>query len=455
MTLIVFIPALLCILALLRWGPRGAFLNVCLPILILCPTYFYWKTGGFPALDFGMTVFLPLGVYLFWSHVPRWRFSRADAWLAVYIFTFAFADLKAGQTSLAKYRLFNVVVMALIPYMAGKVLIEQPRARIATARRIVGLLCLTCVLSIPEFFIKLNLFVREWIRFFPGEWPGWQTQMRWGFARVAGPYGSAELFGMILIFGWILSLWLRMWSSAQHGRARFPWTSHKLAALFALALLTLTLYMTQSRGPWLGAFIAISAASVGRAKNVVRQALIVGALALVVGIPAYTAFQSYSSGPRTNYGSERETAQYRAQLLDNYLPLAKAGGAWGWGQFYPEMGGQASVDNEFLRVYLSQGYVGVVAFILIFAEASYSLLRVGLGARSRQNRHFSFSMLGIVLGWAFTLSTVYLGLQSYQLFFLLIGWSQAIPLMIDNFAKQRETVTHTMKESPELTRVYT
>lgn len=454
MNLIILLPIILCTIALLRWGAQRTLLNVCLPILLLCPTYFFWKTGGFPALDFGMTVFLPLGVALLWSHLPSWRFSRTDLGMAVYIFTFAFADFKSGETSLGKYRLFNAITMALIPYMAGKLLIEQPGKRTATVKRLVSLLCLVSVLSIPEFFLKLNFFEREWFRFFPGQWPGWVTQLRWGFGRVAGPYGSAELAGMILLAAWILSLWQQAWTSISATRPRVPWLSGRMVAVSAVVLLTITLYMTQSRGPWGGALIALSVAFVGRGKRVVRRGLIVGALALIVGIPAYTAFQSYASGTRKDYGSERETAQYRAQLIDNYMPLAKAGGAWGWGQFYPVMGGQASVDNEFLRVYLSQGYVGLAAFFLLFAESSYSLLRIGLTAKARRNRHFSFSLLGIILGWGFTLSTVYLGLQSYQLFFLFIGWSQAIPLMIETPASQKAGEVKA-KRSSELLRVYT
>ncbi len=35
------------------------------------------------------------------------------------------------------------------------------------------------------------------------------------------------------------------------------------------------------------------------------------ALLLLVGIPAYQFGKQYINGPRTDYGSERETAQYR------------------------------------------------------------------------------------------------------------------------------------------------
>jgi len=47
-------------------------------------------------------------------------------------------------------------------------------------------------------------------------------------------------------------------------------------------------------------------------------------------------------------------------------------------------------------------------------------------ARTVRDRHFVLTLLGIVVAIAFTLSTVFLGSQSYELLFLLIGWSQAV-----------------------------
>lgn len=455
MSFIVFIPALLCILALSRWGVKGAFLNVSLPILLLCPTYFSWKTGGFPGLDFGIMSFLPLGIALAFSHFSQWKLTRSDIWLSLFIATYFVAELGFGRVSLAKYQLFNVIATALIPYMVGKILIEQEGIRTATVRRIVVVLCATCIFAIPEFFIKMNLFLRAWIRFFPGEWPGWVTQIRWGFGRVAGPFGSAEIAGMIFIIGLVLSLWLRTSTYDQPSFRWLGWWSFKTVNLVFFGVFLLALIMTQSRGPLLGAIIAIPIAFIGRAPNVPRRALVVAILYLVIGIPFYLQLKEYAAGPRTDFGSEQETAQYRAELLQNYIPIAQAGGAWGWGMYYPKIGGQLSVDNEFLRVYLVQGYLGLGAFVLLMLEASYTLLRTGLRSRSRQNSHLCFSLFGILAGWILTLCTVYLGTQSYQMFFLMIGWAQAIPLG-QLSPKHQETAPLPVTATAEnLIRVYT
>jgi len=43
-----------------------------------------------------------------------------------------------------------------------------------------------------------------------------------------------------------------------------------------------------------------------------------------------------------------------------------------------------------------------------------------------RERHFVLTLLGILVGIAFTITTVFLGNQSYELLFLMIGWSQAM-----------------------------
>jgi hypothetical protein len=449
----IILPSILCIYALNKWGPQIALRNVCLPILLLCPTYFFLKLSGVPGLDFGTTALLPLGLYVLFSGRTRWKFTRTDLWIGAYMVSCFYADFLAGEASMAKYRLFYAFVRVLFPYLAGKLLIEQSRSRMKTVRMIVGLLCVTCIFSIPEYFIHINLFLRWWIRFFPGQWPGWITSMRWGFARVAGPFGSPEVAGMIFTMGIMLSLWLRNWSPGEPSFRAVRSMPLKRAVRNILLTMLVTLFMTESRGPWIGAILALPIALVGRSRRVVRTAIIVATLFVAVGIPAYLAAKQYSSGPRKDYGSDRETAQYRQELLDNYIPLAQMKGAWGWGHAHPIIGGQISMDNEFLRIYLDQGYVGLSALVLLILETGYVLLRVGFTTRSRPDRHFAFSLLGIVCGWAFTIYTVYLGSQSFELFFLMVGWAQGlafVPAAAQHLVKASEAAP-----VRQMTRVYT
>jgi hypothetical protein len=125
-------------------------------------------------------------------------------------------------------------------------------------------------------------------------------------------------------------------------------------------------------------------------------------------------------------GSEVQTAQYRQQMIDDYVPIAELGGAWGWGNVYPVMHGRFSIDNEYLLIWLTQGYVGLGTLILIFLDAMVSFTWLGIRSRTFQDRYLNFSLLGIFFGMAVCLGTVWLSAQAFMLFFLMVGWSQAI-----------------------------
>jgi hypothetical protein len=221
----------------------------------------------------------------------------------------------------------------------------------------------------------------------------------------------------------------------------------KKASLITGTLLA-TLFMTQARGPWIGALLALPVAYIGRAKDFAGRALMVCTLGLVFGVPAYIVAKQYMNGPTTS--SEQQTAQYRRQLYDNYLPLAKGGGAWGWGQKIPIIAGQDSIDNEYLRVYLAQGYVGLAAFLLLILDTVVSLLLFSMKTTVIRERHFIFSLLAIVAGYMFILATVYMGMQTIPIFFLLVGWSQSI-----RFSRAREVAVQKIEAEPTEMRVYT
>jgi hypothetical protein len=354
--------------------------------------------------------------------------------MALFVFTAGYADYKIGHTTASIFGAFQAIATGLIPYMAGKLLIEQPGARVKTIRRFVWLLFAASIPSMYEYFMKANPFSYFWSHFFPYQWAGWITQIRWGFGRVAGPYSQSELAGMVLFTGLVLTLWLSDWSYWEPQFKQLRSLPLKKATVIT-ATLALTLFMTQARGPWFGAILAWCIAFIGRANNLLRRSLIVSGLALAIGLPGYLSAKQYLNAPTTS--DEQQTAQYRQQLTENYLPVAELGGAWGWGANFPRVGGQPSIDNEYLLVYLVQGYLGLIALVLLMLEGAVSLLIAGLRATSKEDCHFSFSLLGILAGFVLTLGTVFLGSQAYVIFFMLIGWSQAIRV------SQPEEVTYT------------
>ena len=425
MSIIILIPALICIIGLFRWSLTQTFLNVYIPIFALIPIYYFWKVAALPPIGFSQAALLPIGVAIVLKEMPSWKLTTMDFALALFIFTTYYSDSVANLHVASIFDLFNSVTVALIPYMIGKVLIEQHDARIQTLKRIVFLLFVCCVISAYEYRMGQNPFALIWARFFPGETFAWKTQIRWGFGRVSGPYGQSELAGMILFFGIVLALYLGYYHLWEPKFARFRQHPFSKSTVI-IATLSLTLLMTQARGPWLGCLVAVPIAYIGRAKRTLRAAVIVTLLVAVGGSLAYVGLKAYVNAAPTS--DEQETAQYRQQLIDNYLPIAEQGGPWGWGQDFPRAPGQGSIDNEYLLVALTQGWVGLLALGLIAVETVARMMMAAILAPTQEDKYFAFSMLGIYLGMLLTIFTVFLGNQPFELFFLLAGWSQALPL---------------------------
>jgi len=393
--------------------------------MLLLPDYYFWIQRPFPSINFVDSALLVLGAGMLLTDMPRWKFTRTDLWMAVFLFTTCYTDYNHERTTDAAFALFASITVGLIPYMAGKLLIEQTGSRISVSKMIVLLLSWSSFVSATEYFTKVNPYNEFWRHLFPGQWTIWKTQIRWGFGRVAGPFAQSELAGMMLFTALLLALWLGR-SNYQELASHPPPPTLLQRGKAHIWILAVALFLTQARGPWIGAVLALAIAPIGNAKRPLRRAIIVFTCIVLIGVPTYLFGKDYLAGPRVNSGSEKETAQYRAELISNYTPVAILGGEWGWGAGFPRINGQDSIDNEYLYAWLVQGYVGAVAFLLIVGDTIITLIIKGAKANTVRDRHFALTMLGIFIGIAFTLTTVFLGSQSYELFFLLVGWSQAI-----------------------------
>lgn len=426
MSIVILIPCLVCIVGLFRWSLTKTFLNVYLSVALLVPIYFYWKVAALPPITFSQSVLVPLGIAIIIKELPRWRFSFIDLALPLFVFSAFYAEVLLEEQTKATFKAFDAITLAVIPYMVGKTLIERHGARVATVKRFAFLLFLSCIVSIYEYPMGRNPFTILWAPLFPDESFAWKTQIRWGFGRVSGPFGQSELAGMMLFTGLIFALWLAQRHQWEPRFKGFEWV--RLSKPFAIAaMIGLTLLLTQARGPWLGCFAAIPIFLAGRAKNVKRTGWIVFAAVALFTVVMYSGFKNYasSSAPASD---EQQTAQYRSQLVDNYIPIARAGGWWGWGDSFQQVPGQGSIDNEYLLLALTQGLAGLAAFGLIAVATVLRLGYIALNSQNRDDSSFAFALLGIVLGILGTITTVFLGNQTFELFFLLAGWAHALPL---------------------------
>jgi hypothetical protein len=424
MPFMILIPMILSAVALCVWPPGWVFRNLTLPVLLLLPVYYSWKLPLLPPLDFGVAALLPLGVVMCLRSLSLWRFSILDLWLGLFVLSTGMADRLLGQNTPSAFELFDNVNSVLIPYMAGKLLIEQEGARAATLKRIVLLMAGAAVPSLYEWKFLKNPFQMVFGRFFPHEILPWYTHLRGGHGRICGPYAQAEFAGMMLVFGLVLTLHLAQaynWGGRFRSAAWFP--ARKSTLVFLVLLLAL--FCTGSRGPAIGFLVATPIALIGRSRNPLRNAVLVALLLTVGGAITYEGLVHYA-GTRTPTTEEQETAAYRLTLVQDYLPMAEHGGFWGRGLSFPRIGKYGSVDNEYLWVALTQGYIGFASLVLLVAGTLYNLGWAAVYNSQPSDRAFAFTLLGIFIGLLVTVSTVYLGIQPLMFFSLLIGWAQAL-----------------------------
>ncbi len=427
MTAVVLIPGIISFIVLWQYSTRAALLNIYLPALLLFPVYFVWRVGGLPPVSASQAAAIPFLLFFILRHRQIYFLSRCDLWIFLYSYGGMVAEMRHTNVGNSLFGFFSDLTSIIIPYLMGKLLIEQYFMRTPVLRRINVLLCCVALIDIFEFITKTNPYHRFLGSFFPGQGLEWFVQFRYGFGRTAGPFSHAISAGMMFQIGLVNNLWLLRTKKWEPRFKHFA-----VDWLYKPAVMTGTLIagilMTLSRGPWIGALFGWASARVGMAKNIRRAFWIfLLALAILYGIVG-PAFRHYVSGNfATTQNEDQRNAVYRAALWTNYKSIYMSGGLWGWGESnYPRVKLQPSIDDEYLLILVTRGFLGLALFAIIATDAIVRLAYVGLRFPNEENRLFSFCLLGNIAGVLLTIGTVYLGSQVVPMFFLLIGWSQAI-----------------------------
>jgi hypothetical protein len=457
MAAIILIPALACWAVLAMGSARNALLWVYLPALLLLPQYYVLRLPHLPPIGFADAAILPLGIALMLKEARRWRWAWRWAWMDLWVLLFAVCaglseafstelangdwtqlfspNLAVSQrlsTNIADGGLMFVagVLTMVLPYMAGKLLIEQEydAMRKKLIARIVALLAVVAGLSIYDFLTGRSLW-QKLAKPFLGAYQNevWEPQMRWGFGRIAGPYGHAILAGMIFLIGLVYCLWLRSadpnWGSRRliHG---LPFTLRGLS----LTAIVAGLLMTQSRGPWIGVGLALIFALLTRYLPVVKVAIVFAAFCVMFAAGAFYFTSQYTEKAISQASTEEQrNAIYRRQLLTNYAPVVMERKAFGWGvTTLPAVNGQVSIDNQYLMLAVTEGFTGLAVFLAIVTGSALKLLRMISQPIPSEDRMLALAHLAVLIGLMTTLATVYMGEQVVMLFFLIAGWVQAM-----------------------------
>jgi hypothetical protein len=140
----------------------------------------------------------------------------------------------------------------------------------------------------------------------------------------------------------------------------------------------------------------------------------------------YIVLSRYTNINRSPSGIDQQNAQYRRMLIINYTPVVKRGGMLGYGLHFPKVDGQVSIDNEYLNIALTQGYLGLGIFALLILITGARLVRTIVASRDRTETSFALCLLAVYVTIVLSIATVYLGFQTFTLFFLITGWAQEL-----------------------------
>lgn len=412
----------------MKRSPQHAFLYVYLPSMLLLPEYYRWDAPGLPDPTFGQAAIIGTFAAFLARNAPGYRFSFTDILVAGFALSASVSQFLAAGYADAQNLMFNMLTWVVMPYVLAKSLVEPLGLRIRFAQVVVLLLALIALVSAYEFKFAATPWRMILDPFFPYQGRGWITTFRWGFARIAGPYGHAILAGILMVVAFRIQRWLE-WSNAWPKRlAWFPWLPVSPARLITLILLA-GVIMTMVRGPWIGAILAAVVVLVGRSRF--RAAAISGAIALMllVGIPAVIWFLDYVSVGRAGALTvAQESAAYRWELLTEYGGIAAEKLWLGWGlTAWPKVPGMPSIDNYYLLLLLMHGLLGLGFFLAVLFGMFARLLLRGLREPIAQpsGSSLSFTLASIYLAFLISTATVYLGLQAVPVFFLITGWAES------------------------------
>jgi hypothetical protein len=251
-------------------------------------------------------------------------------------------------------------------------------------------------------------------------------QLRGGRGRLSVSFGGGEFAGIVIGLTFALNAWMIFVNKARRGVDLGRWLARLEKYHVPEILMVFYVWLTQSRGAYISLAAAFTILQIPKFKRM-KLATVVVAILLVTGaVEAQKYFSQYTMG-RVNFNDEeRASAQYRRQMNVVYQSIAEAGGWFGWASKIPVVGGQKSIDNQFLLTHLIQGELGYILLISIAAESIRTAIAGAWSFQNQEERVFACSMLAIFVIFWITYYAIYMGSQMPQITFLLLGWGQSL-----------------------------
>ena len=403
-------------------SPAKAFYDVYLPALMFFPMVNQLWIPNVPHPNINQAAIIAITVIYLLFHRSSWRWSIMDILILGFTFSTVFSEYLNTSFVKAEHFAFYTLGSVVFPYAMAKALIEPSGMRIPVSKRLVFMLFVLAVISAYQFRMGVNPFISALKYLIPdGNFEDIDIfQMRWGYLRITGPFFHSIIFGGMLTVAIIFQLWLKenaLWSSKRK-------TQVLMLGLFG------GLLMTFARGPWAGLAIALVFIFLlkrfGNPVKITNLCIALASTGIVLFILlAKTRTAQGSRGTRYQ-AEEFSSINYRIELINKYSDVLVRGGLWGYGSDAPLTEGMKSIDNEFLRLGLNFGAMGLGLFLLMGYMQLTRLANYRNKKHDPLNASFALTLMASLVCIAATISTVALLVQLQALFFILFGWSESL-----------------------------
>jgi O-antigen ligase len=391
---------------------------VYLGVLVLNPNYVGVSLGSIGDATLTRTLGLAVALVLVYQ-----KGIRPSAWnpidwcFGAYLLATTLPDMFKGDSAVYALKL---LVWSGLDYGVPYLVLRTAASNLASARRVLRMFAFWAIIialfAIAEVFSGTNLFTDVGPQLSASSlWS--QGIFRAETLRARVSFSHPISLGMYAALLLPLMLWMIRWSRGWQ----------RTFALVAAIAVGVTLLATLSRGPWLGALVALALAIPFQSERSRRRtAITFGAIAVGVvavylsGATPLTQILSDSFNPATDaYGN----ILYRQSLTEVILPVWSRSPWIGYPDYVADgaFSTSLSIDNHYLATLIVQGAVGLVAFLLVVAAALWTCWSA-TRRKGAAESDLAATMLAVLLGQLVILGTVAMIGLGPQVFWGFVGF---------------------------------
>lgn len=344
-----------------------------------------------------LLILLPMAVKL-WAQPEMRQWRKLDLSVVAFCAMLSILALRHGD--------FNSIFRVIPSYWLDIVLTYFVFSRaIRTPEDLDRCLVAFVVAALPLALVGVFEYLRDWRVYFV-------VVLRWDLTLIS-PYvfrdGSLRAAATAIepiAFGFLCMVGGGALLAIRSGKIGLIWW------WLAMVMLVSGLFVSLSRGPWLGFALCVVIVLLARPRLAVALSLVAIPMAALLPFlgPVATIDRFINLLPFIGHADEGSEA-YRSELLENSLTVIGRNPWFGSLDFLsaPELQvliqGQGIIDivNSYIQIALEYGLVSLCLFVLFFVAIVASLVRLTLAHAVAQSAHHA--LLGLMIGILFIIGT--------------------------------------------------